>query len=173
MGAHPNTLGKSRSRNSWLGDLLERHGRSKNVVTNTVLSIQIQWRRLRFDRKVKFSWFFTLVAVLPNGAILAAEVNCQNSETDMQVICSWCRGEGRVGLVGEKAPLEDRRETHSICIEHEKVVRARWTGYQGSVGSCRTSGMSLKDPSLSIRRVVRSVVRFYAGLRDGLPKICG
>jgi len=63
--------------------------------------------------------------------------------TDMQVICSWCRGEGRVGLVGEKAPLEDRRETHSICIEHEKAVRDRWTACQRTVNSCRMSGESL------------------------------
>ncbi|HEU5408093.1 MAG TPA: hypothetical protein VFU48_10020 [Nitrospira sp.] len=122
---------------------------------------------------MKFSLFSSWSLFWPDGAILAAEVNCQNSETDMQVICSWCRGEGRVGLVGEKAPLEDRRETHSICIEHEKVVRARWTGYQGSVSSCRTSGKSLNDQSSSIRRMVRSVVRFYAGLRSFPPKIRG
>ena len=52
----------------------------------------------------------------------------------MQVICSWCRGEGRVGFVGEKAPFGDRRETHSICIEHLQVVRARWTACQRSTG---------------------------------------
>ncbi|WHZ28193.1 MAG: hypothetical protein OJF51_002991 [Nitrospira sp.] len=86
----------------------------------------------------------------------------------MQVICSWCRGEGRVGLVGEKAPLDDRRETHSICIEHEKAVRARWTACPGSISSCRTSGESLKDQSSALRRVVRSVVRFYVGLKEVL-----
>lgn len=88
----------------------------------------------------------------------------------MQVICSWCRGEGRIGLVGEKAPLEDRRETHSICMEHEKAVRARWTAYQEMVSSCRTSGGSLRDQSLCIRRVVRSVVRVYARWRSFVPK---
>jgi hypothetical protein len=82
----------------------------------------------------------------------------------MQVICSWCRGEGRVGLVGEKAPLEDRRETHSICIEHEKAVRAR-LARRRSVSSGRTSDESLKDQSSCIRRVVRSVVRLYVGLK--------
>ncbi|MDI3466328.1 MAG: hypothetical protein OJF50_005149 [Nitrospira sp.] len=91
----------------------------------------------------------------------------------MQVICSWCRGEGRVGFVGEKAPLDDRRETHSICIEHEKAVRARWTARPGGISSCRTSGESLKDQSSPLRRVVRSVVRFYIGLKEGAPKIHG
>lgn len=42
----------------------------------------------------------------------------------MKVICSWCRGEGRSGFLGEKAPLDDMRETHSICFEHETAVRA-------------------------------------------------
>lgn len=91
----------------------------------------------------------------------------------MQVICSWCRGEGRVGLVGEKAPLEDRRETHSICIEHEKAVRARWTAHQGRVGSCRTSCEGLKDQPSALRLVVRSVVWLYAGLRGFSPNIRG
>ncbi len=91
----------------------------------------------------------------------------------MQVICSWCRGEGRVGLVGEKAPLEDRRETHSICIEHEKAVRARWTTYQGRIGSCRTSCESLKDQSSCIRLMVRSVVRLYVSLKEDALKIRG
>ena len=42
----------------------------------------------------------------------------------MKVICSWCWGEGRVGLVGEKAPLEDLRETHGICREHQIAMGA-------------------------------------------------
>jgi hypothetical protein len=36
----------------------------------------------------------------------------------MKVICSWCQGEGRTGLVTEKAPLADPRETHGICSAH-------------------------------------------------------
>lgn len=82
----------------------------------------------------------------------------------MQVICSWCRGEGRVGLVGEKAPLEDHRETHSICDEHEKAVRARWTACQGNIELRLTTSES-RNQSSCVRRVVRSVVRFYVGLK--------
>jgi hypothetical protein len=44
----------------------------------------------------------------------------------MRIICSWCRREGAIGLIGEKAPLEDLRETHSICKAHQITVQARW-----------------------------------------------
>lgn len=51
----------------------------------------------------------------------------QKSETTrMTIICSWCRLEGCSGIVGEKAPLEDPRETHGICVRHYRVVQARW-----------------------------------------------
>jgi hypothetical protein len=53
----------------------------------------------------------------------------QKARPTMKVICSWCRGEGRNGFVGEKAPLDDLRETHSICLEHETAVRARWAAH--------------------------------------------
>lgn len=46
----------------------------------------------------------------------------------MRIICSWCRREGKIGFVGEKAPLEDPRETHSICKAHQIQVQARWRG---------------------------------------------
>lgn len=88
----------------------------------------------------------------------------------MQVICSWCRGEGRVGFVGEKAPLEDRRETHSICIEHQQVVQARWTAYQRSAGLSDASIEVVKERPSHIRRAVRSVVRFCVGLRGFAKK---
>lgn len=44
----------------------------------------------------------------------------------MRIICSWCRREGDIGLIGEKAPLEDFRETHSICKAHQLTVQDRW-----------------------------------------------
>ncbi len=88
----------------------------------------------------------------------------------MQVICSWCRGEGRIGLVGEKAPLEDRRETHSICIEHEKAVRARWTACQRNIGLSGASNDEVKEHPSRIRWAVRSVVRICVGLRGFAQK---
>jgi hypothetical protein len=89
----------------------------------------------------------------------------------MQIICSWCRAEGRVGLLGEKAPLEDRRETHSICLEHEEVVRVRWIARKRCVNALRTSGDSLRVSPPYIRRVMRSVLRLYVGLKGLAPKI--
>ncbi len=44
----------------------------------------------------------------------------------MIIICSWCRREGKTELVGEKAPLDDVRETHGICVVHRDQVRAHW-----------------------------------------------
>ncbi len=52
----------------------------------------------------------------------------------MKVVCSWCRGEGQDGFVGEKAPLDDPRETHSICHTHETAVRARWEARRQKTG---------------------------------------
>ena len=43
----------------------------------------------------------------------------------MKVICSWCRQEGKAALVGEKAPLGDARETHGICVVHQRHIEAR------------------------------------------------
>lgn len=42
----------------------------------------------------------------------------------MKVICSWCKSEGHVGLVRDKAPLTDARETHGICAVHLQKLRA-------------------------------------------------
>lgn len=40
----------------------------------------------------------------------------------MQVICAWCRREGRPALLGEKPPFDDRSETHSVCERHRRRV---------------------------------------------------
>jgi hypothetical protein len=50
----------------------------------------------------------------------------------MKVICSWCRQEGKLELVGEKAPLDDARETHGICVLHRHHVQARWQAWNNS-----------------------------------------
>ncbi|MGB4069259.1 MAG: hypothetical protein WBK08_14625 [Nitrospira sp.] len=97
----------------------------------------------------------------------------QKSETNMQVICSWCREEGRVGFIGEKAPLGDCRETHSICLEHLQVVRARWTTCQRSTGLPGASIDMPKEHPSHIRWAVRSVVRLCVGLRGLAQKTRG
>ena len=44
----------------------------------------------------------------------------------MKVVCSWCRKEGKAEFVGEKAPLDDARETHGICAVHRDQIRRHW-----------------------------------------------
>ena len=44
----------------------------------------------------------------------------------MYIVCSWCRRDGQIGIVGEKDPLEDRRETHGICLDHLQVEQRQW-----------------------------------------------
>jgi hypothetical protein len=44
----------------------------------------------------------------------------------MKIVCSWCRQEGETEIVGEKAPFDDDRETHGICVVHRHAVGARW-----------------------------------------------
>ncbi len=44
----------------------------------------------------------------------------------MKIVCSWCRKEGKAEFVGEKAPMDDARETHGICIVHRAQVHAHW-----------------------------------------------
>jgi hypothetical protein len=87
----------------------------------------------------------------------------------MKVICSWCRGEGRDGLVGEKAPLDDQRETHSICLEHERAVRIRWTAHRSISRSMLTTNGMRERPS-RVRRVVLSAVQLYVGLKGFASK---
>ncbi len=57
----------------------------------------------------------------------------------MKIVCSWCRQEGKPELVGEKAPLDDARETHGICVVHRQDVKARW---QASIHTDSHSGLA-------------------------------
>jgi len=36
----------------------------------------------------------------------------------MKVVCVYCATEGKPALMGEKAPLDDPRQTHGVCAEH-------------------------------------------------------
>ncbi len=42
----------------------------------------------------------------------------------MRVICASCRVEGRSGDLGEKAPFDDRSETHGYCPRHAALLLA-------------------------------------------------
>lgn len=87
----------------------------------------------------------------------------------MKIVCSWCRGEGRVGLVGEKAPLEDRRETHGICLQHQIIMRDG-----GSTHLCQTTETNPSIAPISEGGETLRLTRFYrlvltvAHIRAGL-----
>ncbi len=75
----------------------------------------------------------------------------------MTVVCSWCRYEGLPGVIGEKAPFEDRRETHGICPSHRIQVRAGWTEVRlDRVHSAQDAG----------GYVVRSAAHLWGELRN-------
>ncbi len=59
----------------------------------------------------------------------------------MKIVCSWCRQEGKTELVGEKAPFDDARETHGICLVHRHDVEARW---QVSTHTASDSGVTTR-----------------------------
>lgn len=75
----------------------------------------------------------------------------------MTVVCSWCRHEGLAGVVGEKAPFEDRRETHGICPSHRVQVRAGWS-------EARFDRVSSAQEISGY--VVRSAAHLWGGLRN-------
>jgi hypothetical protein len=79
----------------------------------------------------------------------------------MIVICSWCRREGKMELVGEKAPFEDVRETHGICVVHRDQVRALWwESFQ------RRGNNARKD-----HEIVRSTLFHWTGLLNSTKKM--
>jgi hypothetical protein len=59
----------------------------------------------------------------------------------MKIVCSWCRQEGKPELVGKKAPLDDARETHGICVVHRHDIEARW---QASIHTAVNSGVATR-----------------------------
>mgnify|MGYP003526552171 FL=1 len=80
----------------------------------------------------------------------------------MTVVCSWCRHEGLAGVFGEKAPFEDRRETHGICPSHRIQVHAGWMEARFGL---------INGPQESTAQevggyVVRSAAHLWGGLRN-------
>jgi len=64
----------------------------------------------------------------------------------MKIVCSWCRKEGVAEIVGEKAPLDDARETHGICVIHRREVQVRWQESSGVMpGPGATQGPAMSS----------------------------
>jgi RimJ/RimL family protein N-acetyltransferase len=66
----------------------------------------------------------------------------------MKIVCSWCRKEGKAEFVGEKAPLDDARETHGICGLHRDQVQAHW---RASLQAARGIGIMTESASALLR----------------------
>jgi hypothetical protein len=42
----------------------------------------------------------------------------------MKIVCAWCKQEGQETILGEREPITDATETHSICARHsEKLLQ--------------------------------------------------
>jgi len=80
----------------------------------------------------------------------------------MTVVCSWCRHEGLAGVFGEKAPFDDRRETHGICPSHRVQVRNGWNE-KGFARSDSAQGATTRELGGSI---ARSAAHLLGGLRN-------
>lgn len=80
----------------------------------------------------------------------------------MTVVCSWCRHEGLAGVFGEKAPFEDRRETHGICPSHRIQVRAEWMEARFGL----VNGTQESTAQEVGGYVVRSAAHLWGGLRN-------
>jgi hypothetical protein len=50
----------------------------------------------------------------------------------VKAFCAWCRGEGLVGFLGEREPLDDPGETHGICPRHAAALLADVTAQSRS-----------------------------------------
>ena len=94
----------------------------------------------------------------------------------MTVVCSWCRHEGQAGIVGEKAPFEDRRETHGICLAHRIQVGASWGDLSRSAQPDDARQAFVESDSLSLSEVVggsvvRSASHLWVSLRTFSRKV--
>ena len=43
----------------------------------------------------------------------------------MIVACAWCEAEGRPYVMAEREPLDDRRTTHTVCVEHRTELMSQ------------------------------------------------
>jgi hypothetical protein len=44
----------------------------------------------------------------------------QRRVAKMQVICAWCRDEGKRGYLGEREPFDNPAPTHGVCLRHRE-----------------------------------------------------
>ena len=96
----------------------------------------------------------------------------------MHIICSWCRQEGQIGLVGQKHPIEDRRETHGICPYHFEATQKEWRSVnqtdQPVDPTCDSTAPETKGVVIDAReRFGLSPARLWSGLKDIICRAAG
>lgn len=96
----------------------------------------------------------------------------------MHIICSWCRQEGGTGLVGEKDPVEDRRETHGICRVHLETVQAQWRAAGRVLAAAKPVGQAAAAETQGVvinarDRFALSPARWWRGMRELIRKAAG
>jgi hypothetical protein len=57
----------------------------------------------------------------------------------MIVSCAWCEAEGRVYVMGEREPFEDRQVTHTVCGEHRAELLGQLARMSRAPGAFRSS----------------------------------
>ena len=73
--------------------------------------------------------------------------------------------------MGEKAPLDDPRETHSICLEHETAVRTRWAARGPRMGFYAAPTGNVRSRVWSTRRIVLSAMQLSVRLKGLASKV--
>jgi hypothetical protein len=63
----------------------------------------------------------------------------------MIVACAWCESEGRSYVMAEREPLEDRRVTHSVCVEHRTELLSQLARMSRSPGSARSLAVPSRE----------------------------
>ena len=62
----------------------------------------------------------------------------------MIVVCAWCEAEGRGDVMAEREPLDDRRVTHTVCLDHRTELLSQLARMSRTTG---TAWPSLAAPS--------------------------
>ena len=63
----------------------------------------------------------------------------------MIVACAWCEAEGRSYVMAEREPLDDRRVTHSVCVEHRTELLSQLARMSRTPGGARSLAVPSRE----------------------------
>jgi len=63
----------------------------------------------------------------------------------MIVACAWCEAEGRSSVMAEREPLNDRRVTHSVCVEHRTELLSQLARMPRTPGGARSLAVPSRE----------------------------